>query len=207
MSSSTAKQVFLPSLLDRLADDRSERTRLERLQKQLLELDRQLQNLPDEAAEERTRLERRRREALAHLERLGSLTRTWDDIRECVRRDLEWLFNAHGFAPVEHLASRLHCRHSVINYGIPDLTGRTAASIEARELERQLEEAIATFEPRILSHTLRVRLDVDASDLDHNTLILEIEGRLWTEPTPLYLRLKSQLDLEDDVASVIEFQT
>ncbi len=205
--SSAAKQVYLPSLLDRLADDRSERTRLERLQKQLLELDRQLQNLPDEATEERTRLEHRRREALSHLERLGSLTRTWDDIRECVRRDLEWLFNAHGFAPAEHLASRPHCHHSVINYGIPDLTGRTAASIEARELERQLEEAIAAFEPRILSHTLRVRLDVDASDLDHNTLILEIEGQLWTEPTPLYLRLKSQLDLEDDVASVIEFQT
>jgi len=207
MAKRSGNKSYLPSLLDRLADSRSERDRLERLQARLVELDRELQKLGDDAQTERAELEKQRREALVQLELLSSLTRTWDDIRECIRRDLEWLFNAHGFSPVETLESRPHCRRSVINYGLPDLTGRTAASIDPRELERRLEETIAAFEPRILRHTLKVRLDVDASDLDHNSLILEIQGQLWTEPAPLHLRLKSRLDLEDDVASVIEFQT
>ncbi len=206
MIAPSGKGGHLPSLLDRLSEGQGSQDRLQRLQRKLLELDRTLSKLDDDAPE-RDELERRRRETFEHLEHLSGLTRTWDDIRECVRRDLEWLFNAHAFTPPEDLNFRIHCRRSVINYGLPDLTGRTAAGIDARELERRLEEIIAVFEPRILRHTLRVRLDVETSDLDHNALVLEIEGQLWTEPAPLHLRLKSRLDLEDDVASVIEFQT
>ncbi len=205
MARSRAK-AYLPSLLDRLADSWSERDAVEQIYHRLQQLERQLADLDKNAREQRTALEQQHQQQLERLELMNGLTRTWDDIRECVRRDLEWLFNAHGYAPAGDLDSRPHCRRSVINYGLPDLTGRTAASIDARALERQLEETIAAFEPRILRQTLKVRLDLDASDLDHNSLILEIRGRLWTEPTPLYLHLKSRLDLEDDVASVIEFQ-
>lgn len=202
----TRAKAYLPSLLDRLADSRGERNAVERLQTRLRDLEQQLNRLDDSAREERKALQSQLQQNLEHLELLNGLTRSWEDIRECVRRDLEWLFNAHGYSPPSDLAQRPHCRQSVINYGLPDLTGRTAASIDARTLERQLEETITTFEPRLLRQTLKVKLDLDASDLDHNSLILEIQGSLWTEPTPLHLHLKSRLDLEDDIASVIEFQ-
>jgi len=46
-----------------------------------------------------------------------------------------------------------------------------------RELERQLTEALYTFEPRILRNSLKVR-----SRLEGNMIALELEGELWAAP-------------------------
>jgi len=200
-----SKRVYLPSLLDRIADARAERRAREALRQQLQELDRALAAAGDDETL-RGRLRRQRAEALDQWERLGGLTQAWEDIRECVRRDLEWLFNAHAYAPPQDLEAFPQVRRSVLNYGMPDLTGMTATSLDVRDLERRIEAAVASFEPRILRRTLKVHLDAEASDLDRNTLVLEIEGLLWAEPTPMHLRLRTQLDIEEDIANVIEFQ-
>ena len=199
---------FFPSLLDRLTERGREEDTARRLEKELAGIEHRLSHAEQEGVTrtERHRLQNRRRELLARLDLLHGLTRTWDDIRECVRRDLDWLFNAHAFSPSEWLEPRPETRRSVLNYGLPDLSGRTATGIDVQQLEHRLEEVIAAFEPRILRRTLRVRLDLEASDLDHNSLMLEIQGELWALPTPYHLRLRSRLDLDEDVASVIEFQ-
>lgn len=199
---------FFPSLLDRVTDRGREEDTIRRLEKELAGIEHRLAHAEQEGVTrtERHRLQNRRHELLARLDVLHGLTRTWEDIRECVRRDMDWLFNAHAYSPPERLEGRPEVRRSVLNYGLPDLSGKTATSIDAQILEHQLEEVIAAFEPRILRRTLRVQLDLEASDLDHNSLTLEIRGELWAQPTPYHLRLRSRLDLDEDVASVIEFQ-
>ena len=58
-------------------------------------------------------------------------------LREAVLRDLAWLFNAtrleRGRRSVER---RRYARRSVINFGLPALSGQTASSLDITDLER-----------------------------------------------------------------------
>src|SRR3954469_10282884 len=67
-------------------------------------------------------------------------------LRECVRRDLSWLLNTTHLAALENLDAQPEVQRSVLNYGMPDLAGRTASSVDARVLERLLVKVIADFE-------------------------------------------------------------
>jgi type VI secretion system protein ImpF len=121
---------------------------------------------------------------------------TQSKLREAVRRDLEWLFNAVNLACVQDLKAHPHVERSVLNYGIPDLTGRTSQSVDAGDLERAIHQVIADFEPRILGDTLKVTLRVDGDRMDRNAVTFEIEGDLYSEPLPVQIYLRTDVDLE-----------
>jgi type VI secretion system protein ImpF len=117
-------------------------------------------------------------------------------LREVVRRDLGWLFNAVNIASVEDLSGYPHVARSVVNYGLPDLAGRTASGTDQMQLERMLRQVIRDFEPRILPNTLRVKLVMDDAKMSHNAMVFDIEGELWAQPLPLRLYLRTEVDLE-----------
>src|SRR6478609_4678955 len=52
-----------------------------------------------------------------------------DRLRAGVRRDLSWLFNTSHLASAQDLSAFPEAAASTINYGLPDLAGRTASSI------------------------------------------------------------------------------
>jgi type VI secretion system protein ImpF len=114
-------------------------------------------------------------------------------LKQSVMRDLQWLLNAGCLETTQDLSAFPHVRQSVLNYGIPDLTGTTAANADRATLERILRQAILDFEPRILKTSLKVRAKAAG---EHNTIIFEIEGELWAQPLPERLYLKTILDLE-----------
>src|SRR5690242_21057835 len=118
-------------------------------------------------------------------------------LRECVLRDVAWLLNATGLSAGQDLSDHPLVAESVLNYGLPDLTGKTASGLDIGELERLMAQAIRDFEPRIRRDSVRVRA-LAASDRagQQNTLIFEIEGELWGQPMPERLFLKTEVDLE-----------
>jgi type VI secretion system protein ImpF len=124
-------------------------------------------------------------------------------LRDSVRRDLNWLFNATNFTSVEPLADHPEVERSTINYGLPDFAGRIASSIEREALERLLRRAIVDYEPRLIRSTIRVKLTVDDT-LDHNAMNFSIQAELWAQPLPLRLFLRTDLDLETGEAIVSE---
>jgi type VI secretion system protein ImpF len=80
--------------------------------------------------------------------------------RQGVLRDLGWLFNASAHLPHEgqhtfSIEDYPQALRSVINFGVRHLFGITAPNM--RELERQLTDALYTFEPRIVRNSLKVR--------------------------------------------------
>jgi type VI secretion system protein ImpF len=88
-------------------------------------------------------------------------------------------------------------RRSVINFGLPALSGRSAAAIDIIELERAIRQAIIDFEPRILPGSLQVKALVHASAIDHHNVIgVEIHSQLWAQPVPLELLVRTEIDLE-----------
>lgn len=121
---------------------------------------------------------------------------TLPQLRDAVKRDLAWLLNTGNFDGVQSLDDHPRVAKSVLNYGVPDVTGRVASAVEVPLVEKSLRQAILDFEPRILSKTLRVRVTVQRTEMSHNALRFDIEGELWAEPVPIHLVLKSEMDLE-----------
>jgi len=117
-------------------------------------------------------------------------------IREAVLRDLSWLLNA--VQPLSAQAERYpQAADSVLNFGLPPMSGLLASRIDIGVLERALKQAIVRFEPRIMAETLQVKALDAASVLDtHNVIEFEISGFVWAQPVPLELLLRTQLDLE-----------
>lgn len=163
----------------------AELTSQERLQPSLL--DRLTDTDPENSSESRER-------------RVLSIQR----LRAAVLRDLGWLLNTGYLETTDNLDDYPNVRNSVLNYGVPDLSGAAVAGTEAERMEKAVREAIVKFEPRINSRTLKVRVNIDNLRMNRNAMTFEIEGELWAEPTPLALFLKTELDLETGDVAVSE---
>lgn len=163
----------------------AELTPQERLQPSLL--DRLTDDEPDKKQESREN-------------RVLSMSR----LRECVLRDLAWLFNATRLPSSEEVERYPFAARSVINFGLPALSGNIAQSLDLNELENILRQTIWDFEPRILRSTVKVRVVLAQELMSHNTLTFEISGDLWAQPLPLQLYLKTEIDLESGQVKVEE---
>jgi type VI secretion system protein ImpF len=118
-------------------------------------------------------------------------------LRRAVLRDLGWLLNA--VQPLSAAEQQAHPAlvDSVLNFGLPALSGQLASKIDVATLERAIHQAIVRYEARILPGTLEVHALEATSVLDtHNVIEFEIRGHLWAQPVPLEILLKTQLDLE-----------
>lgn len=125
-------------------------------------------------------------------------------LRQAVLRDLGWLFNA--VQPVgKLLESHPQVAASVLNFGLPALSGQLASKIDVSHVERAIRQTILRFEPRILESTLEVHaLEADSVLDTHNVIEFEIRGHLWSQPVPLEILLRTQMDLEAGQVQVRE---
>jgi len=117
-------------------------------------------------------------------------------LRHAVLRDLAWLFNSVQMSGVEWAAFP-HARHSVVNFGLPPLSGATASTLDVVDLENEVRQAILDFEPRIIASTLQVEALASEIQLDHHNVVsVQIRGDLWAQPVPLEILLRTDVDLE-----------
>lgn len=161
----------------------AELTKKERLQPSLLD------RLTDEEPE--TRQESREKRVLSPAR-----------LRECVRRDLTWLFNTTSLSSIEELGDVPDVLRSVLNYGMPDLSGRTASSVDVRSLEQLLLRVIWDFEPRLIKKSVKVAIVVNEQLMNHNAMVFDIEAELWAQPLPLRLFFRTEIDLENGGVNV-----
>lgn len=156
MAELTPGERLLPSLLDRLTDERPRDTDEPRLQR---------------SADMR-------------------------GLREAVLRDLEWLLNTVNLESVLSLDAWPELQQSVLNYGMPGLSGNTLNQADREAIRNQIQAAIECFEPRILKDTLKIHLVDDEETLAPHAIVFQIEGTLWGRPMPEALFLRTELDLE-----------
>jgi type VI secretion system protein ImpF len=125
-------------------------------------------------------------------------------LRECVRRDLTWLLNTTNLAATQDLEEFPDILQSVVNFGMPDLAGHVASSIDVRAMERVLCRVIWDFEPRLMKSSVKVKLVLDEQRMDVNAMTFDIEAELWAQPLPLRLFLRTEIDLENGGVKVTE---
>jgi type VI secretion system protein ImpF len=126
-------------------------------------------------------------------------------LRAGVRRDFGWLLNAVRPRNDEIPATYPHVRESVLCFGLPSMTGETSSTLDAVALQQAIREAVLRFEPRVLPETLEVTVVGTPGRLEtHNVIGVEIRGRLWAQPVPLEILLRSEVDLETGSCEVRE---
>src|SRR5215475_7404366 len=126
-------------------------------------LDRLIDREPDEPRE-------------APASRLQSL----NDLKQAVKRDLEWLLNARqvvgGVPPELKELSR-----SLAAYGLPDFSAVSVQRpADQMRMQRALEMAISAFEPRLENITVSMS---QTRDVDQK-LRFRIDARIKVEPAP-----------------------
>ena len=130
---------------------------------------------------------------------------THAQLRASVLRNLSCLFNAVNHEASSSLEDYPQIRHSVLNFGLPSLSGRVASGIDLRDLEHELRQAVLNFEPRLIASSVQVTATGDARDNNsHNTITFRIDAHLWAQPAPLEMCLHTALDLESGQCSVAE---
>lgn len=125
-------------------------------------------------------------------------------LREYVTRDMAWLLNCVNMCADDELADYPEVARSVLNFGIPDLTGSALSGVDASVLQRKIRAAIVAFEPRLTASTLQVTVNTDSARMDRQSLTFNIESEMWAQPIPLNLYLKTEVDLETGAFHVSE---
>lgn len=121
-------------------------------------------------------------------------------LRDSVLRDLSWLLNTGNLAAVEELGPYPRVQRSVINYGIPELSGTLASSTDVDAVAAAIRQAIEVYEPRL--GRVRVTPYEESERPEGNILGFLIEAELWAQPVPEPLFLRTELDLETATAVV-----
>ena len=116
--------------------------------------------------------------------------------KEAVIRDLGWLLNCVSLDVCEDLDRYPQVQRSVLNFGLPDLSGQTSSTVDVRAMEKSVRAAILQFEPRIIRNSLQVKVHSNPDAMSHNSMVFEISGAVFGQPSPFQVVLKSEFDLE-----------
>jgi len=112
------------------------------------------------------------------------------ELKLAVRRDLENLLNTR----IRCLTVPIHCKElgqSLVNYGIPDITGAPLGNAQEREeFCKLLQVIIKQFEPRFQKVTVTPAPSTDSQD---RTFRFKIDALLLAEPAPEPVVFDSEL--------------
>jgi type VI secretion system protein ImpF len=115
-------------------------------------------------------------------------------LRASILRDIGWLFNTPQPVEGDGLDEFPQAMLSVLNYGVPDLTGNTGSSIRPDSLERGFLKALHAFEPRLSRHGLVVQVKEDHDQA--NVIALTISGEILSNQLAERMYIKTEVDLE-----------
>lgn len=113
-----------------------------------------------------------------------------------VVRDLSWLLNSTQFESHDSQCLPPAVRSSTVNFGLEPISGRRYSELDLPAIAESIRWAIMAFEPRILADTITVTPSRDNSADAHNRVVFEISGKLWFDPAPIDLRVRTEFDME-----------
>lgn len=123
-------------------------------------------------------------------------------LRATIRRDLGWLLNVANFESLNDLEPYPEVKTSVVNYGLPALSGQTMLKRTLHERAREIRKAIRTFEPRLDNATLKV--DLLEVDEQSATVTFVIEGDITAAAQAMPVKFRTELNPETAAVDVQE---
>ena len=129
-------------------------------------------------------------------------------LHQSVLRDLAWLLNTtRMFGTHEDTKPYPEVVSSVVNYGMPDISGVSIAGLKLSDIEKSIQTAIWNFEPRLIRETVQVRATSKVMlGTNYNKIAFDIEADMWAQPYPERLYLKTELDMEGNTFRLTEME-
>lgn len=123
---------------------------------------------------------------------------SYRELKEAVRRDLEWLLNTRR-TPNAAPASAPELARSVYNYGLPDFTNAALnVADDRRRIARIMEMTIGNYEPRLIN----IHVTVQESAAGARLLMFHIEAALRMSPAPQRVYFDAKLELTNRQYSI-----
>jgi type VI secretion system protein ImpF len=123
-------------------------------------------------------------------EPLASRSRNLRQLKQAVRRDLEWLLNTREYIG-EIPPDLKEVQHSLAVYGLPDFTSTSIKDPNNQErLRRAIEEEIVLFEPRLES----VNVTLVPGNEKERAMHFRIDGLLRVDPVSEPVTFDTVLD-------------
>ncbi|WP_020201811.1 MULTISPECIES: type VI secretion system baseplate subunit TssE [Cupriavidus] len=119
-----------------------------------------------------------------------------EGMRRIIRRDLSLLLNTTNLDGELDAARFPAAAASVVNYGVPPLSGSYLSDRNWESLEKLLRAAVIHFEPRLIPESVAIRPATDPGAASYNKLVFEISGLMQWSPYPLEFRIQSTFDIE-----------
>lgn len=120
-------------------------------------------------------------------------------LRATVRRELAWLLNTTNLDASIDLDPYPQVKTSVLNYGVPDLAGKSWTVRLIRQRARDIRAAINAFEPRMEESSVTVEVSDTVERENAITYVIHGDVRNAVRAMPV----KFKTDVEADTAAVI----
>lgn len=119
-------------------------------------------------------------------------------LRATVRRELAWLLNTTNLGAAVDLEPYPHVKTSVLNYGVPELAGKSISRRLIMQRAREIRGAIMAFEPRFDADSLAVEISDKVERENAITFVINGDVRSTVRAIPV----KFRTDVESDTAAV-----
>jgi type VI secretion system protein ImpF len=116
-------------------------------------------------------------------------------LRREVTTDLLDLFNTTNLASAQDMSTATEARRSILNYGFPDLSWRTLDENSLAEVAREIEFALANFEPRLDPGSIKARRDGVAREEELKLRFL-VKADLVARPLNVPLEFVAEIELD-----------
>jgi type VI secretion system protein ImpF len=129
------------------------------------------------------------------------------ELRDAVRRDLDWLLNTKRWLPHD-FEGLPEVKTSLLNYGMPDLSPFSPnSSKDLASLARTIEELIRCYEPRLRPGSVRVSpvgtpAAVPKNGEERERPHFRIDAMLCVDPVNEPVSFDTEVDLERRMVSV-----
>ena len=126
----------------------------------------------------------------------GTRIETEAQYRAAVVRDLQNLLGSTRRWPDEELASTPNVLGSVVNYGVPSITGRVMTIDSADQIAQEIRAAIVRFDNRFERSSLEVRGSLGEPGVSAEVIRLTVSGLLLglPEPVPFFGVVHADID-------------
>lgn len=119
-------------------------------------------------------------------------------LRATIKREIAWMLNTTNLSAVVDLNPYPHVQTSVLNYGVPDLTGKATSHRVVIGRARDIRAAIKAFEPRIDEKSLMV--EPQTTRERENAVTYLIYGDVTSAVNAMPITFRT--DVEADTAAV-----
>jgi type VI secretion system protein ImpF len=124
-------------------------------------------------------------------ESASSRSKNLQQLKETVRRDLEWLLNTRESAGW-YSAESSELNRSLATYGLPDFTNLATNDVDdQKKMRAAIQHAIRVFEPRLQD----VQVTPQTSQSGDRMLHFRIDARLRVDPAPEPISFDTVLQL------------